>query len=559
MKKVVVYMGLITMGLVLGYLLFHPSKKEEEHTHKTEMAEQNWTCSMHPQIMRSEPGDCPICGMDLILEENTSDGLSKDQFRMTENAIALANIQTTVVGRGTSPSNVVQLSGTIRENEESKAVQTAHFGGRIENLFVESLGEPVRRGQKIATLYAPELVAAQQELLIAVKLKKSEPQLYQSVRKKLQLWKLSEQQINEIESSGEVTSNIAIYANVNGVVTKIKVNDGEHVLKGQALFTVANLQTVWASFDVFENQIQEVKRGQQIRITTNAFPEKSFEAEIAFIDPILNTENRTVMARAVLNNRDGLLKPGMFVEGQILKTSATIDKAAIKVPKSAVLWTGERSVVYVKKELQPSVFEMRQVLLGDEYEDSYEILKGLRGGEEIVTQGVFTVDAAAQLQGKKSMMDSIVSENTNDAQLPNDFQKNFKKVLELYFPLKDALVQGDLKEVSDHASSMYQTMNNILTKDFENDYQKNWNVTMRMTKAIAFNEVLENQRTHFIELNEHLVALAKELDIEDTIYIQKCPMANNNQGAMWLSLEKEIKNPYYGAQMLKCGSIIDTL
>ena len=174
MKKYIIYIGLLTIGLLLGWVLFgYSSNKETEHDHD-EIVEttQMWTCSMHPQIMQPEPGDCPICGMDLIPAEGGSDGLLADQFKLTENAMALANIQTTVVGKGNVEGNTIKLSGKIAENEEANAVQVSYFSGRIERLNVSFTGEEVGKGQLLATIYSPELYAAQQELITAASFKR---------------------------------------------------------------------------------------------------------------------------------------------------------------------------------------------------------------------------------------------------------------------------------------------------------------------------------------------------------------------------------------------------
>ena len=155
MKKYIIYIGILLVGLLLGGLLFGGSSNEKtEHNHDviTE-ANEMWTCSMHPQIMQPESGDCPICGMDLIPADASADGLAADQFKLTENAMALANIQTTTVGSANVEDNTIKLSGKITENEEANAVQVSYFSGRIERLNVSTTGEEVRRGQPLATIY----------------------------------------------------------------------------------------------------------------------------------------------------------------------------------------------------------------------------------------------------------------------------------------------------------------------------------------------------------------------------------------------------------------------
>ena len=176
MKKYLIYIGLLLVGFLLGWMLFGGSSNNEEiHNHETiSETNQMWTCSMHPQILQPEPGDCPICGMDLIPAETSSEGLLADQFKLTKNAMALANIQTSIVGEGTTGNNTIKLSGKIVENEEANAIQVSYFSGRLERLNVSFTGEAVRKGQLLATIYSPELYDAQQELLTASSLKESQ-------------------------------------------------------------------------------------------------------------------------------------------------------------------------------------------------------------------------------------------------------------------------------------------------------------------------------------------------------------------------------------------------
>ncbi|MGY8914060.1 MAG: efflux RND transporter periplasmic adaptor subunit, partial [Flavobacteriales bacterium] len=230
----------------------------------------------------------------------------------------------------------------------------------IEKLNVNFEGEAIKKGQLLATIYSPELVSAQQELLTATRLKESQPELYNAVRNKLKLWKLSEKQIAQIENSGKVTENFPVYANASGTVSKIMVEEGDYIKQGAALFSIADLSSVWAVFDSYENQVGSLKKDQGITIVANSYPNTNFKAKISFIDPILNSNKRTVEVRAVLQNKDGLLKPGMFVQGAImLSDNKMADR--ITIPESAILWTGERSVVYVKTDSQEPVFEMREI------------------------------------------------------------------------------------------------------------------------------------------------------------------------------------------------------
>ena len=334
------------VGLLGGFLIFGGNSADkatnsdkDNHNHSEEItSNQMWTCSMHPQIMKQEPGDCPICGMELIPADTGADGLNANEIKMTDNAMALANIQTSVVGQGQMGDTSLKLSGKIMTNEESNAVQVTYFGGRIEKLYVNSTGERVGAGQRLATIYSPELVAAQQELLTASSLKESQPALYKAVRNKLKLWKLSEKQINAIESAGKVQENFPVFATVSGTVTHKMVEEGDYVKQGQPLYKIANFNTVWAEFDAYENQIALLKEGQTIKVTTNAYRNEVFDAKISFIDPLLNSATRTIVVRTVLNNKKDKFKPGMFVEGKVEGIQSSL-KSTVTVPATAVMWT----------------------------------------------------------------------------------------------------------------------------------------------------------------------------------------------------------------------------
>jgi len=586
-NKTVIYIGLLAVGLLLGWLLFGSSSNEEtEHNHN-EVSETNqmWTCSMHPQIMQPEPGDCPICGMDLIPAESGSDGLLADQFKLTENAMALANIQTTVVGKGNVDGNTLKLSGKIAENEEANAVQVSYFSGRIERLNISFTGEEVRKGQLLATIYSPELYAAQQELITASSLKESQPALYKAVRNKLKLWKLSEHQINQIEETQKIKENFPVYATVSGTVTEKLLEQGDYIKQGQPLLKIANLNTVWANFDVYENQIDLFKKGQEVLVTTNAYANKEFKGKVDFIEPILNTKTRTVTLRVVLNNKNDVFKPGMFVTANIERVSRSNDEV-LTIPASAVLWTGERSVVYLKTNPDQTVFEMREVVLGNQIGNEYDVLEGLFVGNEIVTNGTFTVDAAAQLQGKKSMMNKQggktmtgheghlgMDNNLKDEsdhtymnerlKVSGKFQEQLKEVYYDYINLKDALVKEDSKGSSKNATTLLSNLGKINMKLLKDEAHNHWmsliDEIKSSTTSIAGSQDIKTQRNHFKHLSSHLIKAVQIFGVKEKVYVEFCPMADNNNGAYWLSKEEQILNPYFGDAMLKCGEVKQTI
>ncbi len=585
MKKYIIYTGILVVGLLLGWLLFGGSSKAESGHNHDAVTETNqmWTCSMHPQIMQPEPGDCPICGMDLIPAASGSDGLLADQFKLTENAMALANIQTTVVGKGNAEDNTIKLSGKIAVNEEANAVQVSYFSGRIERLNVSFTGEAVRKGQLLASIYSPELYAAQQELITAAALKESQPALYKAVRNKLKLWKLSDNQINQIEKTQKVKENFPVYATVSGTVTEKLVEQGDYIKQGQPLLKIANLNTVWANFDVYENQIEVFKKGQEVLVTTNAYANKQFKGKVDFIDPVLNTKTRTVTLRVVLNNRENIFKPGMFVTAN-MDGMKNENKEVLTIPASAVLWTGERSVVYLKTNPNQTVFEMREVVLGNQMGNEYEVLEGLSAGNEVVTNGTFTVDAAAQLQGKKSMMnkdggktmtgheghlgmDTNASNEENGhthrnerLEVPEEFREQLRVVFNEYIHLKDALVKEDSKNTSMSATSLLNKLSEIDMKLLsDTNAHTHWMALTGDIKSSATSifktSDIKAQRGHFKHLSSHLINAVQLFGVNEKVYVEFCPMADNNNGAYWLSKEEKVINPYFGDAMLTCGEV----
>ena len=584
-KENIIYIGIaVVVGLLVGYLIFGGSSEttmeEQVHDHSAEMASgEMWTCSMHPQIMQPEPGSCPICGMDLIPADAAGEGLSHSQISMTANAMTLAGVETVTVGEGSASGGTIKLSGKVAVNQESDAVQSAYFNGRIERLNINYEGEEVKRGQQLATIYSPELVSAQQELITAVKLKSTQPALYTAVRNKLKLWKLSESQINQIETSGKVVENFPVYANVYGVVSSIMVEEGDYVKTGSPLVKVANLNSVWAIFDAYENQLALFKKGQTLEVSTKSYPNETFQATISFVDPLLNNSSRTLEVRAELDNKKGLLKPGMFVVGEI-KTSESMTADVVTVPESAVLWTGERSVVYVQPNPGEAVFEMREVALGNLSNGSYPVVSGLEVGEEVVAKGTFTVDAAAQLQGKKSMMNKsggatmtgheghgMRMDNEGHSNMGSTMKMGFSKevqikfgdLLQVYLELKDALVASNheqAQKLAQKGAGIAATHTGLQMDDMGRSHISKLGIQL---KDMASKRDLEGQREDFVLLSQNMIQIVQQMQgLDQKLFVQHCPMADNNKGANWISAEKEIKNPYYGEAMLTCGSVVHT-
>lgn len=400
-------------GIFLGWLFFHaPHKSENRHNHSAENAlAAIWTCSMHPQIRMDHPGKCPICGMNLIPLQSNDTVNDPQSVHFTKEAAELANVMTSVVTKQ-KPVKEVRLYGKIQADERLLQSQVAHIPGRIEKLMVNFTGETVRKGQTLALVFSPELVTAQQEFLEAIKMKELQPEIYEAVKEKLRLWKLTESQIHSIENSGKIQNNFDVVSNSSGIVTARLVNNGDHVAEGTVLYEVVDLSKLWIQFDAYESDLPFLNKGNKISFTIQALPGKEFYGNIVFIDPVMDPLTRVSRVRVEIDNRSGKFKPEMFVSG-IVKANLSAYQNHLVIPRSAVLWTGERSVVYVKQpHVDEPVFKMREIELGPMLGNSFVVIQGLEEGEEIVTQGTFSVDAAAQLEGKPSMMNQQ-DENVN--------------------------------------------------------------------------------------------------------------------------------------------------
>lgn len=413
--------GLILLaGLTLGYWWFHPSAKEihPENTVHQHDVKTIWTCAMHPQIKMDAPGKCPICGMDLIPLNKTTAATNSTAVHFTAEAAALAKIETSVVSRQ-QPSGSITLYGKVVVDERAVQSQVAHIAGRIDRLMVNFTGETVHRGQPLASIYSPELQVAAQELLVAAASKASQPAIYEAARERLHQWQLTDSQINSIEQSGRAPSSIDVVATTSGVVVARKINNGDYVTQGTQLFDIADLSRLWVMFDAYESDLPAIKVGQTVSFTLQALPGKTFGGKVAFIDPVVDAATRVAKVRIEIGNTSQDIKPQMFATG-IINSSVSNAGDQLVIPASAVLWTGKRSIVYVKVAgSDEPAFKMREIELGTALGNSYVVESGLNEGEEIVTQGAFNVDAASQLEGKSSMMNGDVNQVEDNHQASN--------------------------------------------------------------------------------------------------------------------------------------------
>ena len=594
------YGVLLVSGVFLGWIFFHsPGSQNEIHEHQTEAAQVTiWTCAMHPQIRMEQPGKCPICGMDLIpLVQSGSSSIDPDAIHLTREAAALANVHTTKVSKQ-NPVKEVRLYGKVQADERLFQSQVSHVPGRIEKLFVNFTGEQVGNGQKLAEIYSPELVTAQQELLETIKTKQLQPELYEASKEKLRQWKLTDNQIESIENSGRIINNFEVLANTSGTVISRRISTGDYVSSGAILFEIADLSKVWILFDAYETDLPFLKKGERVKFSLQAMPGSEYSGNIAFIDPVIDPVTRVAKVRVEVANLSGKLKPEMFATG-VVSSSLKEYKDKIVIPKSAVLWTGKRSIVYVKDpDTDEPVFRLRGIGLGPALSEGFVVTDGLTEGEEIVTQGTFSVDAASQLEGKPSMMnpqggknvssmpgmmmpddskseddskgmsDIYMSENTKytgeETTVDMDFIMQLNNMLDKYLDLKNYLVQDNSKMALQAAKAFQESLSGVDMKHLSGDDHIKWmDLSRRMAESLSSiikSSGLEQERKAFQALSKDIYDAIKTFGVMNkTVYYQFCPMFDNNKGGYWLSETEEIRNPYFGKNMLSCGETEETL
>lgn len=608
-NKYILWVVLVLAGFIAGGSIFH--KPHAEKTEREQLAEDSketiWTCAMHPQIRMDHPGKCPICGMDLIPLIQSTAPVDPDAIVMTEEGIKLAEVQTSIVFRQ-KPIKEVRLYGKIQADERLIQTQPAHVPGRIEKLLVNFTGAEVKKGEPIAQVYSPDLINAQEELLEAVKMKEMQPGFLNAAREKLHQWKLTDSQISDIEKRGIVKPIFDVNASVSGIVIRKRVNTGDYVSLGTPLYEIADLSHVWALFDAYESDLPWIKKGDKLTFTLQAQPGAEFSGNISFIDPVIDPQTRVAKVRVEMSNPDNILKPEMFTTGIVTAHLKTAGKDLI-IPQSAVLWTGTRSVVYVKlPEAKEPTFVIREITLGPSMSNNYVVLNGLAEGEEIVTNGTFSVDASAQLAGKPSMMNpaggktntmpgmimpddtksevkqstkemnmsssgnNVKGENVKDKStitpekkdISMDFIMQLNTVYDKYIILKNAFVQSDEKKVKQYSHEVQQALVKVDMKLLTGEAMTQWmSLSAKLNSQIdliSSSDDLEAQRKTFSAFNDEFYKTIETFGLmAKTVYYQFCPMANNGKGAYWLSETKDIRNPYYGDAMLTCGETKETL
>jgi Cu(I)/Ag(I) efflux system membrane fusion protein len=408
MKTKMLFGLVIGMVLGAGIALFVRGHSVKTTGQLLVQAETDYyTCPMHPSVRSDRPGACPVCGMALVKKSSVQAATQEQSENLRGISLSptqrvLANVSTASVERR-SLRKEISAVGVVDYAEPNYLHISMRFPGRLEKLHLNYTGQRVRKGDPVADVYSPEAISAQQEFLIALDWQKSATLATQAVamdghdllehaRRKLSLWGFTDEQIERLRETRSVSYLVTMHSPISGTVVKKNVDPQHYAMTGEDIFDIADLSIVWVYLDIYERDLRFVKVGQTVAVTTESYPNEVFRGRVAFIDPVVNAETRTVRVRAEFTNTGGRLKPNMYVQASIgIPTMKTM-----VVPAAAVLSTGKRSVVWV--EVQPGVFEPRDVQVGSSTEAFTEIVSGLKEGEHVAESGGFLIDSESALQ-----------------------------------------------------------------------------------------------------------------------------------------------------------------
>ncbi len=359
--------------------------------HATKHLDPKYVCPMHPQIVRDEPGSCPICGMDLVPKTLEAGTAGHPEVKIS-NAVVNSMGVRTAEARNQTLWKYIQTVGRIEYDETRLAHVHPRAEGWMEELSLRAEGDPVEKGQVLGRLYSPEILSAQVDFLIAMDQSGNKTRV-EKARNRLRLLGVTEGTISAIQKSRESINTVPVVANARGVVTKLGARQGMYVKPEMEIVTIADLSRIWVLVDVYEHQIDWLAQGLSAEIRVPAYPGRVWEGTVEYIYPELDPKSRTLRVRLAFDNPEGLLKANMFADVVIYGGPK---REVLAVPAEAVIATGKRSSVVLA--LGNGRFQPVDVVTGMESNGQVEILSGLSVGDQVVVSGQFLIDSESSLQ-----------------------------------------------------------------------------------------------------------------------------------------------------------------
>lgn len=525
--------------------------------------------SMHPWIKSDKPGKCTICGMDLVPVYEGDRGFEAESGMVTlsSNQFTVIHVATGTVKRQPI-ARTLRVAGSLDDNDQRHRFLSAYVDGRVDRLFVNHLGAEVVAGQPLAAIYSPMLLTAVREYLTAHGASGSGLGAMAALR--LRQLGLTESQIVALPGSWTATNlTVDLLAPMTGTVVAKVVYEGQYVKEGDKLFELADFSTMWFLFDAYERDLAWLRAGQPVEITAPSLPGRVFTNAIAFIDPNLRDDTRSAKVRVEVPNpliEDGgtsrrLIRHRVFADGRVRVATEPV----LVVPRSAVLSPGSQAVVYV--EHGNGAYEQRAVKLGRSGDDVWEVISGLTEGERVVTSGNLLLDSQAQLNANVNATPAAPNGPTNAAAaLPalNAAQLTaIRDFLTLADRLRDTLAADDLAGFNGLAPQLHVAQPKLAAALRD---AADWTGMASKLESVSHLDTapdLETARRQFHAFSVEAVAFAKRVRAADPgftkLKIYQCPMtkkafAGAPAKAEWLQFDGPVRNPYFGREMLDCGT-----
>ncbi len=544
------------------------------HTHAAEAADkQLYQCSMHPNIVSDKPGNCPICGMELqpVRKADAAGIPGRGAVDLTDQQRQLVNIRTVAV-KTSNVDRSVRAVGVVTYDQSKVADLNSRVMGWVEKLFVDTPGAHVEAGQPLMELYSPDLYSAKQDFLLAWRNARKAKgargeygatrasgadSVLESARKRLELFGITDEQINALETSGTAKPTMEIVAPFAGTVLQKEVVAGKMIQPTAMLYRIADLSRVWVEAEIYEYELPLVKVGQQAEVTLTAYPDRTFTGKVDFIYPYLQGQTRTAKIRVVLDNPDGVLKPDMYANVEL---KADLGRELV-IPASALFDTGKRQYVFVQQE--KGLFVPKEIQLGPKVGDDFVVRKGLATGEKVVVNGNFLLDSESQLKaaasGSSEADNKTDAAQTEAAPLPKAAAPVATAVIDAYKRMYEPLTRDSTAGVFEAAADFKKQLDRLKDPALAppqraEDFAKQLNIIERCATAFRAGEDLTEARKQFGELSSALVDLFKAYPppLAAPLTVFHCPMWKQSR-ADWMQADATAKNPFMGTAMTSCG------